>query len=188
MTLSISGGDRLLLTGPNGSGKSTLIGEIAAGNGAVGEHVRIGVLTQHEPQWDNPDLVAAEVYDRHVLALGESNGVSAPGLSSLGLLDREARSTPVSRMSQGQQRRLHLALVLAGRPDLLVLDEPTNHLSAPLVDAMTEAFERPRRRRWWWPPTTGKCCGTSVRKPAGHDWSWDRHDRRFRPHDADRRE
>lgn len=98
------------------------------------------MLTQHEPQWDNPDLVAAEVYDRHVLALGESNGVSAPGLSSLGLLDREARSTPVSRMSQGQQRRLHLALVLAGRPDLLVLDEPTNHLSAPLVDAMTEAL------------------------------------------------
>ena len=140
VTLSISGGDRLLLTGPNGSGKSTLIGAIAAGNGAVGEHVRIGVLTQHEPQWDNPDLVAAEVYDRHVLALGESNGVSAPGLSSLGLLDREARSTPVSRMSQGQQRRLHLALVLAGRPDLLVLDEPTNHLSAPLVDAMTEAL------------------------------------------------
>ncbi|HIW91840.1 MAG TPA: ATP-binding cassette domain-containing protein [Candidatus Corynebacterium avicola] len=141
VTLSLSGGDRLLLTGPNGAGKSTLIGEIAAADResssmTVGENVRIGVLTQHEPQWDSPDLVAAEVYDRHVQSLN----ADAPGLSSLGLLDREARSTPVARMSQGQQRRLHVALVLAGRPDLLVLDEPTNHLSAPLVDAMTDAL------------------------------------------------
>ena len=43
-------------------------------------------------------------------------------------------------MSQGQQRRLHLALCLADEPDLLVLDEPTNHLSSSLVDEMTEAL------------------------------------------------
>jgi macrolide transport system ATP-binding/permease protein len=43
-------------------------------------------------------------------------------------------------MSQGQQRRLDLALRLAGRPDLLVFDEPTNHLSAVLVDELTEAL------------------------------------------------
>ena len=43
-------------------------------------------------------------------------------------------------MSQGQQRRLHLALCLAEQPDLLLLDEPTNHLSAGLVDELTEAI------------------------------------------------
>lgn len=66
---------------------------------------------------------------------------SAPGLASLGLLDRAARSTPVGRLSQGQQRRLHFAMVLSERPDLLILDEPTNHLSAVLVDAVTEAVK-----------------------------------------------
>ena len=43
-------------------------------------------------------------------------------------------------MSQGQRRRLHLALCLAERPDLLLLDEPTNHVSASLVDEMTQAL------------------------------------------------
>ncbi|BFO17930.1 hypothetical protein SHKM778_43180 [Streptomyces sp. KM77-8] len=42
-------------------------------------------------------------------------------------------------MSQGQRRRLDLALALSGRPTLLLLDEPTNHLSASLVDELTEA-------------------------------------------------
>ena len=45
-------------------------------------------------------------------------------------------------MSQGQQRRLHLALCLARRPELLILDEPSNHLSFGLVDALTEALAR----------------------------------------------
>ena len=51
---------------------------------------------------------------------------------------------PVGRLSQGQQRRLHLALCLAERPDLLMLDEPTNHLSATLVDELTEALRATR--------------------------------------------
>lgn len=41
-------------------------------------------------------------------------------------------------MSQGQQRRLHLAMCLAERPDLLLLDEPTNHLSSSVVDELTD--------------------------------------------------
>ena len=48
----------------------------------------------------------------------------------------------MSRLSQGQQRRLHLALCLAEAPDLLLLDEPTNHLSAGLVDDLTEAMHQ----------------------------------------------
>lgn len=47
-------------------------------------------------------------------------------------------------MSQGQQRRLHLALCLAEQPDLLMLDEPTNHLSAALVDELTDAIRETR--------------------------------------------
>ena len=142
VTLELSGGEHVLLTGPNGAGKSTFVdvieGTVEATSGTVHVHdgVRVGVLTQHEPVWQHPDLVAAEVYARHTARFG-----GASGLASLGLLDRAARSTPVGRLSQGQQRRLHLAMVLAERPDLLILDEPTNHLSAALVDAVTEAVK-----------------------------------------------
>jgi macrolide transport system ATP-binding/permease protein len=142
VTLDLSGGEHVLLTGPNGAGKSTFVdvieGAVDPTSGAVQVHdgVRVGVLTQHEPVWQYPTLPAAEVYARHAARFD-----GAPGLASLGLLDRAARSTPVGRLSQGQQRRLHLAMVLAECPDLLILDEPTNHLSAVLVDAVTAAVK-----------------------------------------------
>ena len=141
-SLTISTGDRLLLTGPNGAGKSTLLsvmsGAVEPDTGAI--HVspgaRISLLSQEVPDWDRR-ITAARVYSEHVDRLGLRPG---PGLTSGGLLDSAAASTPVGRLSQGQQRRLHLALCLAEQPDLLILDEPTNHLSAPLVDGLTAAL------------------------------------------------
>lgn len=142
VTLDLSGGEHVLLTGPNGAGKSTFVdviegtAEPTSGSVHVHDGVRVGVLTQHEPVWQHPDLAAAEVYARYAARFD-----GAPGLASLGLLDRAARSTPAGRLSQGQQRRLHLSMVLSERPDLLILDEPTNHLSAVLVDAVTAAVK-----------------------------------------------
>ena len=40
----------------------------------------------------------------------------------------EQRRTPVKRLSGGQQRRLDVAIGLAGNPELLFLDEPTTGL------------------------------------------------------------
>jgi macrolide transport system ATP-binding/permease protein len=148
VSLDLDGGDRLLVTGPNGAGKSTLLGllagDIVPTSGAVrrSSGARVAHLSQELPPW--PDAVQAhEVYARHtgrLVARGEIAEADLPPLGSTGLLDREALGTPVGRMSQGQRRRLHLALCLAERPDLLVLDEPTNHLSSLLVDELTGAL------------------------------------------------
>lgn len=145
--LTVDGGDRLLVTGPNGAGKSTLLGvlsgEIIPTTGQVSTttDARIVYLTQETPHWD-PARTAAQIYDRHVRALSvRGRSAHEPvSLGSLGLLETDALATPVGRMSQGQRRRLHLALCLAERPGVLLLDEPTNHLSATLVDEMTEAL------------------------------------------------
>jgi macrolide transport system ATP-binding/permease protein len=48
---------------------------------------------------------------------------------------------PVDELSEGQRRRLDLAIGLAARPHVLLLDEPTNHLSIALVDELVEALE-----------------------------------------------
>ena len=45
-------------------------------------------------------------------------------------------------LSVGQQRRLALAILVAGEPDLLLLDEPTNHISLVLATELEEALGR----------------------------------------------
>ncbi|MGI5119689.1 ABC-F family ATP-binding cassette domain-containing protein [Marinactinospora thermotolerans] len=148
VSLEIDGGDRLLVTGPNGAGKTTLLGvltgAIAPTGGSVrrSDGARIAHLSQEVPAWAD-DVQAHEVYRAHAERLVSRGEVAESDLVSpraTGLLDAEALRTPVGRMSEGQKRRLHLALCLAERPDLVILDEPSNHLSSLLVDELTDAL------------------------------------------------
>jgi macrolide transport system ATP-binding/permease protein len=149
VSLEVRAGDRVLVTGPNGSGKSTLLHALAGALDPTGGSVRriltakIALLAQESDRADVAGTTA-EVFDRHHRRLVTEGRVDADetvGLTGLGLLDREARGTPVARLSKGQRRRLELALRLAERPDILILDEPTNHLSIALVDELTSALQ-----------------------------------------------
>ena len=42
--------------------------------------------------------------------------------------------SPVSTMSGGQSKRVALAKVILGNPDLIILDEPTNHLDIKVIE------------------------------------------------------
>ena len=152
VSLDLAAGDRLVVTGANGAGKSTLLQVLARTLEPGAGHVRhlsgarVAHVGQEVPSWP-ADHTADRLHDDHVRQLVRSGGLAAGeavGLASTGLLDREARRTPVGRMSEGQRRRLDLALHLAGRPNLVVLDEPTNHLAAWLVDELTEAIRATR--------------------------------------------
>lgn len=142
---SLDAGERLLVTGPNGAGKSTLLavlaGELGATTGSVHHHAvaRVALIGQEVPEWE-PELTAQELYDRHIRRLDLYLDVDPLPLTATGLLERRARGVTVGRLSQGQQRRLHLAMQLAFRPSVLLCDEPTNHLSVSLVDELTDAL------------------------------------------------
>ncbi len=53
-------------------------------------------------------------------------------------------SQPVRELSGGQQKRLALAKILIGEPNLLILDEPTNHLDIDMVEWLEEYLGKTR--------------------------------------------
>ncbi len=49
---------------------------------------------------------------------------------------------PIGELSGGQKKRIALAAVLIGQPDLMILDEPTNHLDLEMVEWLEDYLAR----------------------------------------------
>ena len=71
VTVTLNGGDRLLVTGPNGTGKSTLLsvlaGELTPSTGQLRHlsRARIAYLGQEVPDWP-PGMLAHDLYEQHL--------------------------------------------------------------------------------------------------------------------------
>ncbi len=128
-------GDRLCLVGPNGSGKTTILrlgagllrptrgGVTNNGHPTTSPQGRIGMAYVGQ---DNP--VYAELTVREHMQwwsrIQRSNADVDAWLDDSLLLPHAER--PAIALSRGQKQRLHLAMALSSKPDLLLLDEPTS--------------------------------------------------------------
>ena len=133
VSLAVYPGEILGLRGPNGAGKSTLLGVLAgvltpdAGSRvyAPGVAGQTGYVPQELSLY--PTLTCLENLRFWGLAWGLPR--RAITLRAGWLLERlelaEKGSQPVSALSGGMKRRLHLATALMVTPRLLLLDEPT---------------------------------------------------------------
>jgi ATP-binding cassette subfamily F protein uup len=52
------------------------------------------------------------------------------------LFDDQTQYSPISKLSGGEKRRLHLMYVLYQNPNFLIFDEPTNDLDLPTLTVL----------------------------------------------------
>ncbi|MEU0097592.1 ATP-binding cassette domain-containing protein [Streptomyces sp. NPDC006267] len=142
VTLTVAPGETVALMGRNGAGKSTLLGalvgmiEPTAGAVRVGGLApartdprammrRVGLVPQ-EPR----DLLYADTVAAECAAADRDAGAAAGTCRALvsELVPGVGDDTHPRDLSEGQRLALALALVLTGRPPLLLLDEPTRGL------------------------------------------------------------
>lgn len=137
--LSVYRGEVFALLGPNGAGKTTTV-EILEGHRdrTAGKVWVLG----HDPERNDRDLkqrigivlqtTGVEPYLTVQETIDLFRGYYPNPLPLEEILDvidlPEQRRTPVRKLSGGQQRRLDVAIGLAGDPELLFLDEPTTGL------------------------------------------------------------
>jgi ABC-type multidrug transport system ATPase subunit len=143
LSLHVPSGSIYGFLGPNGSGKTTtirlLLGMLRPRSGTIGVLGRpvpgdlpaILARTGYVPERPHlyPHLSVREAVRFHAgFYPGFDAGYAAELLASFGLPEDRR----LARLSKGEMGKLHMVLVLAQRPELLVLDEPTDGLD-PVV-------------------------------------------------------
>ena len=126
--------DRVGILGPNGCGKSSLLKLIMrefepdSGTIEIGETVNIGYYAQEAVGMDDNQRVIDYVKDVAEYIRTEDGYISASQLLEKFLFIGSMQYQKIGKLSGGEKRRLYLARVLMGAPNVLILDEPTNDL------------------------------------------------------------
>jgi branched-chain amino acid transport system ATP-binding protein len=141
LDLDVAAGSRHAVIGPNGAGKTTLLNLIAGSlrptSGRIifdGQDITrvsapararggVGRTFQHPAIFGRLTVAANLTLALNRTTRNELAGEAARLLDEAGLT--EYADMPARRLPYGLRRRLELAMVLAGRPRLLLLDEPS---------------------------------------------------------------
>ena len=151
--------DRVGIIGPNGSGKSSLLNRIAAvaAGGEAGSHsglLELGstvklayfdqhsdVLVQERDAAGRPRKVIDVVQEAASSVVVDGSSLSASQLLERFLFPPAQQHQPVSKLSGGERRRLHLCRLLIEAPNVLLLDEPTNDLDVQTLAVLEDFLE-----------------------------------------------
>ncbi|TAM93082.1 MAG: ABC transporter ATP-binding protein [Jatrophihabitans sp.] len=168
--LEVAPGEMLGVIGPNGAGKTTLFnlisgvlrptagrieldgrdvtgtGAIARARGGLGRTFQTSSVFAHLSVHENVRLAAQArlggslALFRRPRAGDGADHVAAERLAEVGLCEHAA--TLAGQLSHGDKRKLEIALLLAGRPSVILLDEPMAGLATGDVPDLVALIAR----------------------------------------------
>lgn len=142
-SLSVTAGETIAVMGPNGAGKTTLLKAVAGLLEADAGSVEVGGLVGFAPEDPAAGLFAESVAEE-LAFFPRNRGLDVAERRELAMetfeLEPLADRDPYT-LSVGQQRRVSIAAVLSGDPDVLVLDEPTRGLDEAGEATLAELVE-----------------------------------------------
>ncbi len=137
--------ERIGIVGKNGTGKSTFLkialGLMAPDSGKIqhGETLVFGNFAQEGLTYKEDKRAIEYVKDlAEFFPLSDGTKISASQFMEKFGFSAQQQFTPLSRLSGGEKRRLHLLSILFRNPNFLVLDEPTNDLDLPTLRTLEE--------------------------------------------------
>ncbi|SMO62212.1 ATP-binding cassette, subfamily F, uup [Chryseobacterium rhizoplanae] len=142
-------GEKVGIIGKNGAGKSTLLNIIQGlekadqGEIETGETISFGYFAQKGLTYKEDERVIdfiKEIAEFYPLANGRS--LSASQFLRLFLFDDQTQYSPISKLSGGEKRRLHLMYILYQNPNFLIFDEPTNDLDLPTLTVLENFLQQ----------------------------------------------
>ena len=142
-------GEKVGIIGKNGAGKSTLLNIIQGfekadtGEIETGETISFGYFAQKGLTYKEDERVIdfiKEIAEHYPLANGRS--LSASQFLRLFLFDDQTQYSPISKLSGGEKRRLHLMYILYQNPNFLIFDEPTNDLDLPTLTVLENFLQQ----------------------------------------------
>ncbi|MGC5054580.1 ATP-binding cassette domain-containing protein [Micromonospora sp. DT48] len=160
VSLDLHAGARHAIIGPNGAGKSTLLHLIAGTLRPTAGRIRYAGrdIRRWPPHrraragiartWQHPALARPLTAVQNVLLAVPGQRLAAlrtgpravaaahQALTQVGLTDHA--DLPAAQLAYGDQRRLEIAVALAGRPRLLLLDEPSAGLTTGEITHLTQ--------------------------------------------------
>ena len=149
VTFGVNEGDKIGLIAKNGTGKSTLLRIISgiespdSGSVTFRNDLRVGFLAQ-TPAFESGMSVMDNLLSTVPTDVHEEWGREDRIKQMLSQLGIDNPDMTVDHMSGGQLKRVALAQVLLGNPDLLILDVPTNHLDLASVEWLENYLSRQR--------------------------------------------
>lgn len=141
-------GDRIGIIGANGYGKSTLLnmlaGEIEPDQGevVVGSTVKRLHFKQALPAMnENARMIDYVREASNDITVANGERFSASQMLERFLFPLNVHGTPISKLSGGERKRLHLLRLLMEQPNVLLLDEPTNDLDIETLGVLEDFIE-----------------------------------------------